>query len=135
MHSNLNLYTITTTKNESPFTNMKTIYIAGKVSGLPIHTTTIKFGEAQKKLSVKYPNAKIYNPLLVVNDWHCPWHVAMQKCLEALLASDMVYMLSDWQDSKGARLEHHVAQTIGKDISYEDASTADIGNKYQPYFY
>lgn len=113
---------------------MHTIYIAGKVTGLPIHTTTMKFGAAQQQLRDKYPQATILNPLQIVNDWHCTWQQAMRKCIQAMLMADALYMLPDWQQSKGATLEHTIAKALGIDILYADATSAAIGNHPQPYF-
>jgi hypothetical protein len=38
---------------------------------------------------------------------------------------DAVYMLSDWQKSKGARMELQYAEDWGKAILYEDESTRE----------
>lgn len=91
---------------------MKTekIYICGKVTGLPIHEVSMKFGAAEKML--KEEGFEIINPLNVVNDWHCPWHIAMRKCIEALLSCDGVYALSCSANSKGALLELEVARAL-----------------------
>jgi hypothetical protein len=87
--------------------NKKTIYLAGKVTGEPIHQCTMKFGAAQKEL--EQLGFEVINPLQVVNDWHCPWPQAMKKCLEAMLKADVVYFLPCYRQSRGAKLEEHLA--------------------------
>jgi hypothetical protein len=90
---------------------MKTkIYIAGKVSGLPIGDVTIKFGTVQKELEAQ--GFEAINPLAVVNDWHLPWEEAMKKCLKALIDADGVLLLPCYLDSPGAQIELKLAADL-----------------------
>jgi|SRR5690606_17890573 len=89
----------------------KKIYIAGKVTGLPIHEVTMKFGQAQKEIEAQ--GFEAVNPLEVVGDWKCDWKIAMKKCIKALLDCDAVLFLPCWMDSKGAILEHKIASDVG----------------------
>ncbi len=89
----------------------KKIYIAGKVTGLPIAETTMKFGEAQKELESR--GFEAVNPLAVVNDWHATWEDAMKKCIAALVTVDAVYLLPCARDSRGAKLEKQLAEHLG----------------------
>ena len=95
----------------------KSIYIAGAVSGLPIHEVTMKFGAAQKQLEAK--GYTVVNPLKVVNDWHMPWDEAVDIGLKALDKCDAIYLLADWYHSRGAIIEHAKAIIDGKDILYQ----------------
>lgn len=88
----------------------KTIYIAGKVTGLPIGDCTMKFGVAQKELEAR--GFKAVNPLEVVNDWHATWEDAMKKCIAALVMVDAVYLLPCVADSPGAKWEIEIAQRL-----------------------
>lgn len=87
------------------------IYIAGKVSGQLIHTTTINFGTAQKQLEALGHEA--INPLEVVNDWKAEWADAMKLCIKALVDCDAVLFLPDYKTSKGALLEWDIARKLG----------------------
>jgi nucleoside 2-deoxyribosyltransferase len=87
------------------------IYIAGKVTGLSLIEVTHKFGQAHVALLDK--GFTPVNPLEVVNDFKCPWHIAMRKCIAALMACDAVLLLPCWVDSKGARMELEVAMAVG----------------------
>lgn len=90
------------------------IYIAGKVTGEPIHEVTMKFGNAQKEIEQKGHEA--VNPLAVVNDWHKPWDEAMKLCIKALVYCEGIYFLPDWQESTGAKLEYFIAEALGISI-------------------
>jgi hypothetical protein len=86
------------------------VYIAGKVTGLPIHETTLKFGEAQMRI-IKLGYMPV-NPLEVVNDWHAPWNIAMRKCIAALMECDIIVTLPDCDTSPGAKLEIELAYKL-----------------------
>lgn len=101
----------------------KIIYIAGKVTGAGDRAAiTQKFGTAQIKLQQK--GYKALNPLAVVNDWRCTWEHAMRLCIAALMTADECYFLKDWQESRGARIEHQLAQELGMKITYEKAANS-----------
>jgi hypothetical protein len=89
----------------------KKIYICGKVTGLPIHDVTMKFGNAEKIIVSNGLTA--VNPLSVVNDFKCPWPEAMKKCIAAMVQCDAILLLDDWMDSKGALIEQRIASDIG----------------------
>lgn len=86
------------------------VYISGKVTGLPIHEVTMKFGQAVKEIEALELTA--INPLAVVNDWKAKWPDAMRKCIIALMEADVMYMLPDGDESKGALLEFMIAQDL-----------------------
>lgn len=78
------------------------VYIAGKVSGLPLHEVTMKFGTAQKEL--ERMGFEVVNPLEVVHQAHlghpvadrvsdAPWGWCMRHCLHAMMACHAVVML------------------------------------------
>ena len=52
------------------------------------------------------------------------WTVGIAVCLAKLLPCSFIYMLKDWQNSRGANVEHNVARFLGKRIVYQDPSTA-----------
>ncbi len=95
---------------------MKTIYIAGKVTGEPIAECTLKFGTAQKQIEAHGYAA--VNPLSVVNDWHTTWEQAMRKCIKALADCDAILLLPDYHLSKGAMMEQVIASDFKMPIFY-----------------
>jgi hypothetical protein len=98
---------------------MKIIYIAGKVTGQDIKECKEKFSKAEYLLRRK--GYQTVNPLRL-----CPpnsnWKDAMRACIKNLVDCDEIYMLRDWQESKGAKEEHRVAQVIGLKINYQEES-------------
>jgi hypothetical protein len=86
------------------------IYIAGKVTGLSIIEVTHKFGQAH--VALRNNGFTPVNPLEVVNDFKCPWDIAMRKCIAALMTCDAVLLLPCWTDSKGAQMELSISQTV-----------------------
>lgn len=97
------------------------IYIAGKVTGEPIHEVTMKFGNAQKEIEQKGHEA--VNPLAVVNDWHKPWDEAMKLCINALLDCDAILLLDDFMLSRGAMIERGLARELEFKVYFR---TSDI---------
>jgi len=89
----------------------KTIYIAGKVTGLLPEPTAQKFKQAQDHLEFK--GFQVINPIELINNPKEDWNVAMHKCLEALQLCDAVLLLPCWQDSKGATIERQFAENAG----------------------
>ena len=50
---------------------------------------------------------------------YCSWSVCMAVCLWHLTWCSYVYMLRDWEDSRGARIEHRWAKFLRKHIIYQ----------------
>lgn len=97
----------------------KTVFISGKVSGLsPIQAYT-KFKTAKFRLINEIEKYKVINPISLCKSTY-PWWLCMVICLYNLIfKADYIYMLDNWQDSRGAKIEHAVASKIGKGIIYE----------------
>ena len=47
------------------------------------------------------------------------WLFAMVGCVRRLLKCRYVYMLNDWQKSRGAKIEHWFAKLLHKQIIYQ----------------
>lgn len=95
----------------------KTIYIAGKVTGLPAELTALKFKEAQDELESK--GFDVINPIELINNPQEDWDVAMKKCLEVLYYCDAIYMLPCYAESKGAMMEHRETTKLGMPIFFK----------------
>lgn len=48
-----------------------------------------------------------------------PWAVCMAVCLWHLVGCSHVYMLRDWRDSRGAKIENRTAKLLRKHIIYQ----------------
>lgn len=82
------------------------VYIAGKVTGLPYAEVYAKFRAAQLKLEAQKFN--VLNPLEHI-DKDARWDKAMRKAIILLCQSDFIYLLPDWPDSEGAKIERSLA--------------------------
>lgn len=98
---------------------MKTIYIAGKVSGLSPIQSYGNFMRCQYKVEHMSEDYRVINPVLLCkSSW--PWWLCMVKCLFHLCCkADAIYMQNNWQSSRGARIEYKVAKILGKEVWYE----------------
>lgn len=92
----------------------KIVYISGRMSGLP-DMGKKHFREAESRL--------LDAGYTVLNPASLPYGMDKAKympiCLAMLDAADAVFMLSDWQDSPGARIEEAYAEYQGKEILME----------------
>ncbi len=89
---------------------MKTVYIAGKVTGLPYLPTVEKFNQAEQRLSKA--GYKVVNPMKIVPE-ETTWQDAMKTCVAAISQCDCIYMLHDWKQSEGAVMELETALRLG----------------------
>ena len=93
------------------------IYISGKISGTNLTETRKCFAAAVK--ATKRLGYEPVNPLENGLSEHDNWEAHMLKDIADLLQCKAIYMLQGWQDSKGARIEHYIANEIGMPIMYE----------------
>ena len=101
---------------------MKKVFISGKVSGLPYVYAQKRFNRAASL----FQGCEVHNPVKLCKPYWS-WPRCMAVCLWHLLWCDVVVFLYNWQDSKGARIEHRVARFIDKQIIYvhDDLSKND----------
>lgn len=93
------------------------VYIAGKITGDANYYA--KFHAAQDQLQLEYGwnYWSIVNPVeMVPQGW--PWWRQMVRCLRLVAGCEVVAMLPDWTQSRGARIEHEWAEFLGKEIIY-----------------
>ena len=93
------------------------IYISGKISGTNLTETRKRFAAAAK--AMKRLGYEPVNPLDNGLSEQDTWEVHIIKDIATLLQCKAIYMLQDWQDSKGARIEYYIATEIGMPIMYE----------------
>lgn len=102
----------------------RSVYIAGPMTGIPMWNFPAFFDAEHQLLELGYA---VRNP--AHNDGknveeamasagtpdkpNYPWSYYMKRDLPHVMNSDMVCLLPGWQNSKGARLEVHVAQALG----------------------
>ena len=104
--------------NNTPiYTPMKTkIFISGKISGLHYYYAYHKFATAEKHL--ERMGYKVVNPMcLCKRDWS--WARCMILCLLHLLHCQSIYMLENWEYSRGAKIEYRIARLLNKKIIFQ----------------
>lgn len=95
---------------------MKVVYVSGPMTGLPDFNFPA-FNAAAASLRAK--GHQVVNPAeLDVQDAGKPmqWSDYLRRDIRALMDCEAIYMLDGWANSKGARLEHHIAQQLGLEI-------------------
>lgn len=93
------------------------IYISGKITGLDIKVAQNYFDTVEEKINAAGHTA--VNPMSIIPynpNWK--WEDYMAEDLRILLPCDAIFMLENWQDSKGARIEHAAAKEAGMQIFY-----------------
>ena len=93
----------------------KTIYIAGKVTGLPYRRTWLKFWLREKFL--QWHGFNTINPMREIPRSYS-WQDAMYSCLLLVSHCDCIYIAHNWRRSKGAYREVRLARKLGKTIFY-----------------
>jgi hypothetical protein len=96
---------------------MRTAYVAGKMSGLPIDNVKEKFNYVANKLIQK--GYHVINPLKMAdhNDQKS-WDESVRLEIKKMLECDEVHLLPDWQESRGAMLERDIALRLGMEVVY-----------------
>ena len=97
---------------------MERIYISGPISGVPNYMEN--FNEVEKQLEDKY---YVLNPARMMSqfddmDFH--WKEYMDIAMVMLNACDIVYMLKDWENSKGAIVEYYYALGCKKPVVFQE---------------
>lgn len=104
-----------------------TIYIAGKITGLPELEAQENFDHAERKLQeLGYDT---FNPFKHAKDTGIEthsWERIMKSCIANMMTCDGVLMLHNWQDSKGACLERTIAISLNMPITYPGADAINL---------
>jgi len=93
--------------------HMKKIYISGKITGIE-ETAPQLFKDAEDFLKAK--GSEVVNPMTINHDHDKSWLNYMKTDIVALMECDSIFMLENWEESKGACIEHSLAIKLGYDI-------------------
>lgn len=94
------------------------VYISGKISGLPHAIALSKFKATESILFSE--NYVPINPMTLNHTTHDKtWESYMKVCIKELVSCDAIYMMSGYEDSRGAILELEIAKQLGLKIMYE----------------
>lgn len=87
------------------------IYISGKITDTDIEHTREKFQAACQYLIAmgQTPVSPLENGLPIDS----PWEQHMLRDIELLMGCGGIFLLPDWKESRGARIEHAIAKELG----------------------
>ena len=99
--------------------DIKTVYISGQITGLELKEAKAAFDKAEALLSEK--GFKPLNPMKANPPMSAKnWKEYMLDDIVQLFNCDGIFLLDNWQDSKGARIEHFIAKEMGMLILTEE---------------
>jgi nucleoside 2-deoxyribosyltransferase len=93
------------------------IYIAGKITGREIEAK-IEFKKAENHLKDK--GWEVVNPMELPHNHDKKWISYMRECIKELLDCDSIYFLPNWEDSRGAKIEHNIASDLNYFMFFEN---------------
>lgn len=93
---------------------MKKIYISGAITNNPCYKNDF----ALAARIIEASGCEAVNPADVELEGGS-WLDYMRHDIKLLADCDGVYMLQNWQESKGAKIEHQLARELGLNIYYE----------------
>lgn len=96
---------------------MEKIYISGKITGLEEKEALRIFCEAETELVNK--GFIVFNPMTIEHNHDKSWSNYMKTDIKALMECDAIYMLPNWNTSKGAKIERQLAIDLGMKV-YEN---------------
>ena len=103
---------------------MKTIYIAGQMTGLPDYGRA-RFADAARDLAERYPDSAIINPAdNFSGNISLEYSHYMRMSIHQLLMVDGICMLPGWEKSSGASLEYEIAKNLNLTVIYYESHDA-----------
>lgn len=93
------------------------VYISGAISGHDIEERKCAF--AKRAESFKRKGFKAVSFLDNGLSQDASYEAHMRADIALMLTCDSVYMMEGWQNSRGAKMEHDVAEICGLEIFYE----------------
>ena len=97
---------------------LKKVYISGKISGLEFADAYSNFEFAEKYINLLNNHVAV-NPMKLEHVHDQSWESFMLEDIKALFECDAIYMLKNWGNSKGARIERSIAIETNIEIIYE----------------
>lgn len=118
--------------------NKPTLYISGAITGVPVLNKP-KFTEATKKL--RGMGFIVINPHEICEGLTADqWADCMKNCIARLMEAQIIILLNDWMNSRGATIEVELSKRIGiKHIDYteflelQERIKVDYGYLYDEY--
>lgn len=103
----------------------KKIYIAGPMTGMPDLNFPAFHGEA---CWLRAMGNEVVNPAEINADSSAKWEDCMRADIAQLVTCGRIHMLSGWEKSRGATLEHHIAVSLGMEITFSPRAALGVRN-------
>jgi hypothetical protein len=104
------------------------IYISGKITGLNYRQAYKNFEQAEQLL--KSMDFEVINPMKKVSEKEGKtWEEYMLEDIGLLFNCDGIFMLRNWKDSKGARIEYNIANEKNLMIHFQESLNELPANK------
>jgi hypothetical protein len=97
---------------------VKKVYISGPISGHE-KAATILFKAAENDFKTRLVKFEVVNPMELPHDHDKSWTSYLREDIKALADCDVIFMLANWTNSKGAKIEWELAQNLGIEIIYQ----------------
>ena len=90
------------------------VYVSGPMTGLPDLNYPAFYAEARRLAGL---GLEVVNPANLPGEAACAeWSDYLRRDIAAMMACDTISMLPGWSQSKGARLERHIAVELGFEV-------------------
>jgi|688.fasta_scaffold167701_4 hypothetical protein len=95
------------------------IYLSGKITGLTYEQAFDKFAKAEKTASTLAK--EVINPMTLNHNHDKSWESYMLEDIKYLFNCDSIFMINNWDESKGARIEYFIAREMKIEIFFEES--------------
>ncbi|MGQ3001264.1 MAG: DUF4406 domain-containing protein [Hydrogenophaga sp.] len=97
------------------WTGVNRVYVAGPMTGIP----DLNFPAFHRQATrLRARGIDVVNPAEINTDPSAKWTDCMRADIRELVGCDSIAMLPGWDRSKGATLEHHIAQSLELRVIY-----------------
>ena len=94
------------------------IYISGKITGQDLNEARLKFEAAEKR--IQQEGGCAVNPMAMIEvEEGKTWEQYMREAIRIMTECTEILMLEDWNESRGAKIEHAIAKTLKYKIRYQ----------------
>lgn len=94
------------------------IYISGRITGINHKIAEGMFEQAEKFLSDQGHTP--INPMRIKHDHGKSWEEYMLEDIRALFGCEAIFMLCNWGQSRGARIEYQIAREMGLRVMFQE---------------
>ena len=89
-------------------------YLSGPMSGIPEHNFPAFHAEAARLRAAGY---EVVNPAEMDHASGALWDECLRKDIVQLVTCEGIALMIGWEDSRGAKLEFHIAKELGMHVA------------------